>query len=1158
MDSFKLAAWPFILLALLLSSLFWAGAWLLEWWHWSMPVAALVSAILAFAGGGLCGWLCWWLRRRHLLNVPSASELAERQRLQYLQRMLLNDFDKVWRHQGRGGRGPYDTPWYFWVNESSDSDCLMLQQMGFEQAGSASESDKSIPVSFWLSDQAVLIGLHTGYDREVFDSCQDVLLTRLNSKRPRQPANGVLMTLPVSTLLESDQDQLKQITKQQRQLLQKLNQRLGLNLPIYALFTEMGKVKDFCQYFATFDDLRLEEPLGGMMPVTGRSGYDPDWFLSSFDKLQQILSAQVTTALRAQLSPEYRDSILAAPYQLELMRAELEDYFRQLFLDGQFEENVLNFRGYFFASAETQAVPVDRLTMLLASRLGFSGLPVVEKPDVCRSLFVKQLMSRGILPEASLVGVNRRREGVYMSLRVICTGGLAAVFVLFLWLLKANFDYYQAVDRQAVAQLDNYKQAMQASNSTPDDLAASTLNLSGLREIRQIYEQPTPWYVLSWLPNPSIGNAVDTAYRQELEQGLLIALRDYLVKDLYVYNSLNDKVHVLNLYNLHQLLYNPERANVDPLVEYYASSLQEEGEGDVVTLERFRSLIRDVLKPGVVPPESDNPLIELVRTSLSSEDLSELLYQHIMQQPRFSRRIDIRDQMGQSYQQVYHFTDGFSGYLTPYIFTRDGFLELMTGKGFQLTTTALKDYENIVGRISTEAELGRINRKLKRRYIEEYIGHWQQLVSHVHWRQTSGWADTRQQLEVVSEPLFSPLKRYYSLIAYHTNLADAIGEPDEQGEDSLGKLARQADTSGLADKAARLQAEARLLGQQEDDQRQSALRMAGDIAQPFAQYHRLIKLDDAGQSGLDVALRQITQTLEWIRQATLNQVRGRFFLDQLVAGENMGPLAQMQTLSQSYSDALVRDLLYGNAEQLNQLAMSDVRMLLNSYWSQDVMAYYNNRIKRFYPFNMQAGQEVGLGAFKEFFGPDGLVAAFNANYLGHFRRQDGRNPVLQSFLPGQVMVLDKAFWDAMYDMASIRDTFFREGNIGLQFSLRAQAMGAGMTEFSLRGSGPVYLYRNGPALWTRLSWPMPDVQSRKIEMKLTGREHVVDLQTYEGVWSWFRLVDALNGTRSADNVTTQLVAGSGQNIARLQVSVDEGINPFVAGFFAGLHLPEWL
>ncbi|MEH6577994.1 MAG: type VI secretion system membrane subunit TssM [Amphritea sp.] len=1134
MAASKQAIWPFVLFTLVFALLLCVVTWGLAWWDLSNPLPAVLSAVSGLLLGSLISGLVWIILRKRAADRPSDEQKAEQQQLLFQQRQLVSSFDKIWQNSQRSGRDTYRTPWYLFLTDHIDSDTDLLRQMGFEEFVSESYANcQALPISFWVSDAAVLVGLHSDQDPKLFTACLETLLKRFKFRRPSQAANGVLLGMRAADLLDRNQDELEQIAKQQRVLLREINQRLGLNLPVYSVFTEMAEVMDYCQCFSTFDDARLEEPQGAMMPVGKAPGYDPSWFQTSFDELQKNLAAQISPALKAQLNATYRDAILIGPYQFSLLRSELDCFFRTLYLDNQFEEQPLNFRGYFFTSATGQASPVDRLSMLLASQLGFTSLPVPEPTSISRSLFAKQLFRRTILAESNLVGVNQRRERFNGLLRITYSGGLCLVFGIFLWLLKANFDYYQDLDNQALQQLDNYKKNLLVSKPNRDDLTATIFNLSELRDIGLIYSAEKPWYVQSWLPNPSIDKAVSQTYQKELEDVLLVALRDYLFKDLYVYNKLEDNVKTLELFNLQQVLYSSQRENIKPLMEYYVSSLQEEGEGDVSTLERFRELLQDLLKSGVVPPADDEPLIELVKTSLSSEDLSDLLYQHILQQPEFSRRQDMRSGLGQSYAKVLRFNDGFGGYLVPFIFTREGFQALMSGTGFQFATEAIKDYEGVVGRISGKSELSRINRKLKQRYVEDYISYWQRFATNVQWQPTNGWSLAQQQLTIVADPLFSPLKRFYSLISYHTDLSSVVGISEEGATPEGGK-------------------QQQLL----EERKQSAQKMADAIGRPFVSYQQLVKLDDTGQTHFDLAMRQITQTQEWLKQAALSNSRGRYFLDKLVEAEIINPLAQMQSLADSYSEKLLREVLIGTADQLNQLAMEDVRTLLNEDWNRDVVGYYNNQIRSFYPFSPDAQLEVSLKAFKGFFGPFGAVASFGDDFLSYFNVRDNNHPVLNSFLPHKNLVLDESFWKAVEEARRIRNTFFTADKLGLQFSIRAKVLSAGLEELSLHNERPLYVYRNGPSLWAAMSWPIADSESRDIELQLKGIDDTLMQQEFSGIWSWFRLADSLQGTLLQEGTTSSLVARHGEQSAKLLVRVEGDSNPFVVGYFDNLKLPD--
>ncbi|MCG6451120.1 ImcF-related family protein, partial [Vibrio parahaemolyticus] len=139
------------------------------------------------------------------------------------------------------------------------------------------------------------------------------------------------------------------------------------------------------------------------------------------------------------------------------------------------------------------------------------------------------------------------------------------------------------------------------------------------------------------------------------------------------------------------------------------------GEGDVALLERFTALAEDLLRSGATPPDAEPELLALVRKSLSANDISELLYQHILQHPDFSRRVDMRTKLNPSYQNVFVFNPPPPPYLIPYLFTREGFEDLYNETGFQLASEAIKSYEGVMGNISGDAEMNRINRQLRER-----------------------------------------------------------------------------------------------------------------------------------------------------------------------------------------------------------------------------------------------------------------------------------------------------------------------------------------------------------------------------------------------------------------------------------------------------------
>lgn len=1138
MTTTKLIVWPFIVLTAILITLGLVTAWYFNWWQWVLPWQVISISAVIITLACLFTALCWWIYLIRKKPKASSAEVDEAERKRFMQRQIILDFDLACKKQPQSNQ-LYASPWYILFNEDTAKNATLLTQMGFSLLENDKRSqDYENVINFWISDSAVLVAIddiHSPYFKDNILT----LLKRFKKRRPRQSANGVLLALSVESLLGGTTDKQLNLSKAWRGLLCQFNESMGLNLPIYSLLTDFSVVQDLQRLFSSYDDTRLEQPLGALMPI-GEQGYTPNWFENSYREIEKQLLAQTKFGLKAQLNAHYRDSIVVGPYQFLLLKAEIGEVFNQIFSGGQYEDEVINFRGYFFTSNELPGQYLDKLTLLMASQLGYQQCEVQET-DQGKSLFTKHLMQQSIIPEAGLVGVNKAKERWYRFLGFVFSGGLIAGFVLFVLLLKANFDYYQGLDKTADTQLANYRSNLQSLKVNSDDLTAPIFSLTELRNIRNIYQQQTPWYVFSWLPSPSIRKEIEQSYSVALKQVLLVAMRDYLLKDLFVFNKLEDKLKTIELYNLYQLLYDANRQDRSALESYYVNSLQAEGEGDTNTLSSFRLLITDLLKPGVVPPVDDDPLIGIVKSSLSTDDISDLLYQHILQRPGLSRRIDLRENLGQKASLVFSYRAGYSGYLMPFIFTREGFNQLLSGTDFQLATQAINDFEGVVGKITSQAELNRINRELKQRYIDDYIRNWQSFYRNIQWIQPEGITQTRSQLVSMADPLFSPLKKLQQLIVYHTDLRN-VYKPEA------------ATVTATGDTPEKLTDAQRLL----EEQKAVAEKMAITIARPFSAQEQLLAKDDQGFSPLDIALKQIQEANDWVNAALAEQPKGLSFLQQLNSTEGVNPLSQLQTLADSYNDKILSQYLSVTAQQLNGLAMSEVKSFINGQWQRNVVSYYRNQIAGFYPFNKTAEQDVSLEAFQTFFAPDGRVDRFKNQYLGYFKEDANGGWNIQGFIQGQSIDLNASFWPFLNQVSEIQRTLFTAGELSVDFAVRAQGMSSGLSEISLQSERKIYRYRNGPSLWTAAHWPMLNDGTQDIELQLKSVDKRLLRVSFVGIWSWFRLADTLNGGALQPPSNSMMSIEHEGETAKLLLKVTKNKSPFISGYFTRIKLPNAL
>ncbi|WP_191601239.1 type VI secretion system membrane subunit TssM [Marinomonas algicola] len=1123
-----------LLIVAMTSGLFWYfDLWTLKSTLWlSMRFfSVIVVSVLA-----CMSFIYLWRKRK------PKEDKEEIRRAAYSKLHFTERFNHLWKTQARRTTSPYRTPWYFFISDQShENQSVLLQQMGYELVDN--EDDVEIQASicrFWVSETSVIVSIHLTKQASQLSFQLDQLLTLLKKKRPRQVANGIISSFSLSELVSTDDKSLFDVSKRYRTTIKYLDQSCGLSLPVYSVFSELSAVADFCEIFSTLDENLREKPFGALMAVENKSGFDKTWFANSFDEIQRNLANSITVFLKKQLNTEYRESLVAGIFQINALKTDIEQFLTQTFEEHHYDDKPIRFRGYFFVNSGAEKNQTDILTMVHSSDLGYERLKHTTASKSSLSLFGKNVLRRCIILESDLVGVNVRKETLFRVTKTLVYGGLTALFVAFVVLLKSNFDYQQMLDQQAIAKLQEYKENLQANEIIPDDLASPVFSLSELRQIHFLYQQPSPWYITDILPDSSIRDEVKGEYYAALDRVLLSLMRDYLMKDLFVYNKLDDKVKTLELLNVEQILYDPQRNNIDTLVSYYIGALKEEGNGDEQLLSRFEELAYDILTTSAVPMPADRELIGLAKSTLTSEDMSELLYQHILQNPHFARRIDFREQLGPSYQQVFKFKENFSGYLIPYLFTESGFHDLYTSTGFELASEAIKSYEGVMGRVNGEAEINKINKQLRDRFIDDYIAYWKKFSSNVEWASIETWGDSKLQISMAADNAFSPLIYFYKVIDRNTNLRF-----DVDSKESAGQKTEENEENNTV-----------VNGRLESDQSDTANRVAASIASPFLSYHKLIAIDETGQTRLNMALAQLQNTLVWVNQSNEAQDRGQYFLDQLENVDASNTLMQLSNLSSRYSVSILPELLKGQARVINRLALQDIRGLINRDWQQ-VTQFYKAKMAGRYPIYKASNNDINLLDFKAFFGNESVFIDFSTRYEPYFSKESNEL-LIKGFLPRQHFSINASYRIFEQKWQKIHSTLFNNNELATQFFIRAQSMTPNLIRFSLNGESTLFRYTNGPTLWQRLEWPTPSNQDERITLELVDRDNSIYRKSVSGYWNWFRVADVMRSSRQFGTKEALLNFNYNESSVALLIKSELEYNPFSPSFFSGIALPDRL
>lgn len=124
---------------------------------------------------------------------------------------------------------------------------------------------------WWFTGEAVLLDTAGRYTLQESQRTRDAsewqtFITLLKRHRPRQPINGVIMTLSVADLLSDSAEARHTQATALRERMAELHQQTGIHFPVYIMVTKTDLLKGFMRYFARLDKQQREQTWGFTFP----------------------------------------------------------------------------------------------------------------------------------------------------------------------------------------------------------------------------------------------------------------------------------------------------------------------------------------------------------------------------------------------------------------------------------------------------------------------------------------------------------------------------------------------------------------------------------------------------------------------------------------------------------------------------------------------------------------------------------------------------------------------------------------------------------------------------------------------------------------------------------------------------------------------------
>lgn len=156
--------------------------------------------------------------------------------------------------RARGTRGYlYEQPWYVIIGPPGAGKTTALLNSGLKFPLAAEMGQGAVAgvggtrlCDWWFTENAVLIdtaGRYTTQDSNaaVDRAGWDAFLDLLRRTRPRQPLNGVIVAIALSDIASAPNDERVAHARAVRRRVKELEERLGIRLPVYLLFTKADR-----------------------------------------------------------------------------------------------------------------------------------------------------------------------------------------------------------------------------------------------------------------------------------------------------------------------------------------------------------------------------------------------------------------------------------------------------------------------------------------------------------------------------------------------------------------------------------------------------------------------------------------------------------------------------------------------------------------------------------------------------------------------------------------------------------------------------------------------------------------------------------------------------------------------------------------------------
>jgi type VI protein secretion system component VasK len=446
-------------------------------WEEQHRFAAALAPLVVWA---LLPVLLWRLFTRNTALPPSLKENS-RAAIAFLSKRGI-----------RGKRGRARVPFF-----------LVMGPPGSGKSSLIEKSDLRIGMPAAIGKTTLWVGADAVFAEAAVDDADDIVatLSLLQAVRPDLPVNAALVVLSPADLTLADPGEQRQRSEALADALNRLDAVLHARVPSYLLLSKTDLVPGFREFFDRYEPQEREQPWGFLLPLGVMAKGEAKEARTAaidhgFDDILGAMRMRHMEWLARETDPLRSGHLQVFPANVAALQRTITPLLDRIAPEPERDRAGIILRGVFLTSARQEPLSIDALLPEMSRRFALPRMGMLP-PDLGldeedHSYFIKNVISRIVLPEAGLVLRNRARSVG----RALGATALVASLVL---VAGAAVLLFHTLDRQ-------YRLADATSDAvaglrpvpvpaTPDDIGLVLANLRGLERIRQKTAGPEQDYV---------------------------------------------------------------------------------------------------------------------------------------------------------------------------------------------------------------------------------------------------------------------------------------------------------------------------------------------------------------------------------------------------------------------------------------------------------------------------------------------------------------------------------------------------------------------------------------------------------------------------------------------------------------------------------------